>query len=178
MLRTVGPEQAELVASWATSEQEARWWAGAPYPVPPSLVSSWADDPDAHGFVLYHGTEPIAYGEIWDDADEGESELAHLIVAPDCRGQGFGRRLVRSLVPRAGFGALVMRVHPDNSAAQAVTSAPVSAGWTRPAKRSGTRLSRCATSGWSTPPSEWCGLRHRVVGDTGDRSFVLSGGSR
>nr|WP_269809873.1 GNAT family N-acetyltransferase [Kineosporia rhizophila] len=118
-MRTVGPEQAELVASWATSEQEARWWAGAPYPVPPSLVSSWADDPDAHGFVLYHGTEPIAYGEIWDDADEGESELAHLIVAPDCRGQGFGRRLVRSLVPRAGFGALVMRVHPDNSAAQA-----------------------------------------------------------
>ena len=118
-LRPFDPAQAGPVAAWAGSATEARWWAGvAGFPVPAATVVSWQEDPDARGYLLYEDAEPVAYGEIWDDAEEAESELAHLIVHPAARGRGLGRALVHSLVPLAGFDALLMRVHPDNSAAR------------------------------------------------------------
>ncbi len=86
--------------------------------MPASTVLAWQNDPDARAFVLYDGPEPVAYGEIWDDADESESELAHLVVDFRARGRGLGRALVRSLRPLAGFDSLIMRVHPDNEKAR------------------------------------------------------------
>lgn len=117
MLNPFDPRHAGLVASWAATAQEASWWAGAVgFPVSGSTVLAW--QADTRAFVLTEQAEPIAYGEIWDDVDESESELAHLIVDPTVRGRGVGLELVRSLMPRAQFDALLMRVHPGNIAAQ------------------------------------------------------------
>ena len=62
----------------------------------------------------------VAYGEIWEDEDEDEAELARLIVDPAHRGRGVGRELVRALVGEArrlGWSDVWLRVDPDNEPA-------------------------------------------------------------
>ena len=54
------------------------------------------------------------------DDQEHEAELARLIVDPDRRGRGLGRRLVAQLAVRAaelGFDEVWLRVAPDNEPA-------------------------------------------------------------
>jgi ribosomal protein S18 acetylase RimI-like enzyme len=74
---------------------------------------------------------PIGYGEVWEDPEAGEAELARIILAPAWRGRGFGRMLVILLAKRAkdaGFEDVWVRVVPANSAAIATYS---SAGFER-----------------------------------------------
>lgn len=57
---------------------------------------------------------------MWCDPEEGEAELARIIVAPGVRGRGVGRRLVRGLAElalRVGYTEIFLRVHPGNAAA-------------------------------------------------------------
>jgi ribosomal protein S18 acetylase RimI-like enzyme len=70
-------------------------------------------------YLLVDGGEPVAYGEVWSDDEEGEAELARLIVAPARRGRGLGRALVAALVERAGYEDVFLRVRPDNAVALA-----------------------------------------------------------
>ena len=63
---------------------------------------------------------PMAYGELWLEAEEDEVELARLIVEPMMRGRGVGRRLVAALVEKAaltGLSGVILRVDPGNAAA-------------------------------------------------------------
>ena len=62
----------------------------------------------------------VGYGEIWEDREENEAELARLVVAPDLRGRGHGRALTRALADEAhrrGFDDVWLRVVPENAAA-------------------------------------------------------------
>ena len=72
-------------------------------------------------FMLLDGDEPVAYGERWLDDEEGEVELARLLVAPDRRGQGIRRALTRQLACAARqhhpeLDTVCLRVLPDNNA--------------------------------------------------------------
>jgi hypothetical protein len=50
-------------------------------------VLSWWDPDDVKPWVMTSNDEdPIAYGELWLDADEDEVEIARLVVAPICAG--------------------------------------------------------------------------------------------
>jgi ribosomal protein S18 acetylase RimI-like enzyme len=74
---------------------------------------------------------PVGYGEVWEDPEEGEAELARVILAPEWRGRGFGRMLVFFLAKRAkdaGFADIWVRVVPGNSEAVATYA---SAGFER-----------------------------------------------
>lgn len=85
-----------------------------------ALFRRWHADPDVHPFVLCADGELHGYGEVWTDEAEGEAELARIVVAPDVRGRGLGRRLVRLPVARAealGFDEIWLRVIPSNEAA-------------------------------------------------------------
>ncbi len=119
------PQDAGLVAQWSTSQDEAKAWASRPeHPFAASTVASWWERADVRPWLLLDPDGvPAAYGELWDDEEEDEVELAHLIVDPGRRRQGVGARLVRELVARAragGRSTCALRVAPDNTAALAL----------------------------------------------------------
>jgi len=123
---------AEIVG-WATSVEEARAWCGHKDDAlpAPSIFESWHADSDVHPYVLVRDGAPVAYGELWVDDEEGEIELARLIVRPSDRGRGVGRRLVEELIRKAapfGFAQAYLRVLPGNGAAIACY---LHAGFTR-----------------------------------------------
>jgi len=109
------PGRAALVAGWAASADEADMWCSrAEHPFPPDVVAGWAAQPDVTAYLLVAEGEPIAYGEVWSDEEEGEAELARLIVSPSARGRGVGRALTVALVAHAGYDDIFLRVRPDN----------------------------------------------------------------
>jgi len=63
----------------------------------------------------------VGYGELWEDRDLDEAELARLVIAPALRGKGHGRALTRALADEAhrrGFAEVWLRVVPENAAAR------------------------------------------------------------
>ncbi len=124
-LRTPTVQHAQTVAGWSRSADEAgRWVSNAVHPFPASTVARWWHRPDVQPWLLVDPQNvPVGYGEIWDDADEDEVELARLIVDPHRRRQGVGRHLVDQLLTRARRNARAdcfLRVAPDNTAALAL----------------------------------------------------------
>lgn len=120
-LRTFAVADAATVARWPVSAGEVALWCGLrDFPVAARVVAGWQLDGDVRGHVLVEGDALLGYGEVWSDEEEGEAELARIIVAPGARGRGAGRRLVRGLAElalRAGYTEIFLRVHPDNAAA-------------------------------------------------------------
>jgi [ribosomal protein S18]-alanine N-acetyltransferase len=111
---------AATVVSWPTSPAEAALWCGhRDGPVPVEKVVSWSAEDGVHAYGLFDDGQLVAYGEIWLDDDEGEVELARLIVDSRRRANGIGRILVTQLVAQAltNYPDIFLRVHPDNVAA-------------------------------------------------------------
>jgi ribosomal protein S18 acetylase RimI-like enzyme len=125
-LHPFDPDRAALVASWAAGDAEViRVWISIDADaVPPDVVAGWsqADDVEAFLFTVAEEGPYVAYGELWLDDEEGEVELARLLVAPELRGRGIGRVLVRELVERARtthpeLPTVFLRVRPENTRA-------------------------------------------------------------
>jgi [ribosomal protein S18]-alanine N-acetyltransferase len=121
LLETFDPDRAELVASWAVGDEVVRsWCARDDDTVPADVVREWSQADDVEAYLFGDGSgEPVAYGELWLDDEEGEVELARLLVAPERRGQGVGRALTRALSDRARethpeLPAVILRVRPEN----------------------------------------------------------------
>ena len=93
-------KRAAVVAGWATTATEVSLLCGREeLPFPAELLDKWpkiADDIVLYQFV--DGETLIGYGELWLDEEEDEVELARIIVAPEHRGKGLGRRLVQALL--------------------------------------------------------------------------------
>jgi len=125
-LQSFDPSQAALVASWAAGDEAVvrAWIAIEADAVPAHVVAGWseADDVEAYLFTLDDDGPYVAYGELWLDDEEGEVELARLLVAPEHRNRGVGRELVRELVDRARtthpeLPEVILRVQPENARA-------------------------------------------------------------
>lgn len=120
-LEPFDPAAADLVASWAVGDEVVRAWCAVEADrVPADVVAGWSGADDVEAFLLVgdDGT-PVAYGELWLDDEEGEVELARLLVAPERRGQGVGRTLTRALTERARrthpeLPEVFLRVRPEN----------------------------------------------------------------
>jgi RimJ/RimL family protein N-acetyltransferase len=115
---------AERVVSWVRDSREAYWLA--PRTTPPltgDKVRAWAQ-PGRNPFMLAgpEELEPLAYGELNElRRKQNEYWLGHLIVDPQQRGHGLGRRLTELLLDQAfhNYGArrVSLVVFPDNLAA-------------------------------------------------------------
>ena len=113
------PDYAAMVASWASSAEEAAMWCGEQeFPVPARRVADWQRDDEVRAHLLIVGGRPVGYGELWLDAEEHEVELARIIIAPAARGKRLGRALVRGLLSEAletEYSDIFVRVHPNNA---------------------------------------------------------------
>lgn len=109
---------APIVATWASSAAESTQWCGVA-DVTAERVLEWGASADVLPYALVAGGALAGYGELWVDDEEGEVELARLIVAPTHRGRGLGRRLVTLLAAegRTRHASVFLRVHPDNDRA-------------------------------------------------------------
>jgi len=112
-------DHVEDIACWPQNEIEARSWAGqsVSFPVLPEQICCWHCDASVFPMVGEVNDELVAYGELWIDEDEGEIELARIIVKPNFRNQGVGKKIVAALVERAatfGLDDVFIRVMPDN----------------------------------------------------------------
>ena len=84
-------------------------------------LERWHEQPDVVPFSFLDGGRLVGYGELWEDRELDEAELARLVVAPTFRGKGHGRALTRALADeghRRGFTEVWLRVVPENAAAR------------------------------------------------------------
>lgn len=124
ILKPFSPLYGPLVASWVRSERELFLLApSTPFPLTGAKVSAWTRS-RGRGFLLLAPCEamPTGYGELNPMRDDPYHHwLGHLVVDPDRRGQGVGRRLIDALVNWAFAEArahkLTLVVFPENEAA-------------------------------------------------------------
>ncbi len=123
-LRLAAPEleHASVVTSWSVTPEETRLWCSRDdHPLSADVVTGWWRVDQVRPWLLLSATgAPVAYGELWLDPDADEVELARIIVAPDWRHRGVGRRIVRELsgvASQSGLRHLYLRVDPRNGAA-------------------------------------------------------------
>lgn len=82
------------------------------------MLRAWSEAEDGSAFVFLEGGRPCAYAELWEE--EGEAEIARILVAPGARRRRVARAVVASLVEEAqarGLGRIWLRVVPENVAA-------------------------------------------------------------
>ena len=120
-LKSFAPDAAPQISTWAqTADEVLAWCSRFEAPVPADVIAAWSTPDDIEAFLLEENDDVVAYGELWVDDEEEEVELARLIVDPEHRGRGVGRQFVAELAELAlqRYPLAVMRVHPDNAAAQ------------------------------------------------------------
>jgi ribosomal protein S18 acetylase RimI-like enzyme len=84
------------------------------------VFARWHAEPGVRAYLLTLDQVPAGYGEIWEDKNDIEAELARLIVDPAVRGRGLGRLLATLLLTEArrlGWADVWLRVVPDNEPA-------------------------------------------------------------
>jgi RimJ/RimL family protein N-acetyltransferase len=113
-----------IVARWVQSEQELLFLAPATAgPLTGAKVASWVK-PGGKALLLKHQGEslPIGYAELNPmRSDPGHLWLGHVVIRPDRRRCGLGRRFVEMLVEeafqRGGAHRISLVVFPDNKPA-------------------------------------------------------------
>src|SRR5262245_43619135 len=115
-LRPFDPAEGSSVLRWVTSDDDARRWASLPgRTTDASIFDRWHAEPGVRPYVYVVDGAIVGYGEIWEDPEENEAELARLIVDAEQRGRGLGRQLASSLLAEArrlGWSNVWLRVVP------------------------------------------------------------------
>ncbi|MFQ5590333.1 MAG: GNAT family N-acetyltransferase [Phycisphaerae bacterium] len=118
------PAYAPTIATWVSTERELCWLApSTPPPLTAEKVMGWLTPGRCAYLLSAEGdATPVAYGEL-NPVGRNPNHLwiGHVIIRPDRRGRGLGRRFVRCLVETA-FAHTTIRcvsliVFPDNAAA-------------------------------------------------------------
>lgn len=93
---------ASTIADWALAQVPSVLGPAAAHPFAVTVVSSWWNRPGVQPLLLVDEVgEPVAYGEVWDNPEQDESELAHLLINPQRHSAGIYGCLVDGLVDRA-----------------------------------------------------------------------------
>lgn len=94
-------EYSRTVLSWLDSPQTLyRVCRGKEFPPTEELVNEWQRR-GGSSYLLSGGGRPVAYGELWNRPIELAVEIAHVVVDPARRSQGYGTKLIHLLYERA-----------------------------------------------------------------------------
>ncbi len=123
-LESFNPAHAPLIAGWVRTANELWQLApSTPPPLTPEKILKWPK-PGGQAFIgrTADRPAPIAYGELNPMRVERDQYwLGHVIVDPQVRGVGLGRRFVELLVAEAfeerAARRILLVVFPDNPAA-------------------------------------------------------------
>ncbi len=111
----------EPILRWVQSREELEAWTSrTDFPLDAAVFRAWHADRDVRPYTLLVDGALGGYGEVWEDREEGEAELARIIVAARLRGRGIGRRLVGLLARDAvsrGVDEVWLRVFEWNAPA-------------------------------------------------------------
>ena len=100
-----------LVLSWIDSEKcYYDLCLGKGFPPPIDLVDSWQKE-GVKSYLMYAQGEPVSYGEFWERPFELAVEIAHLLVDPAKRSQGYGTRMVELMFDKACERTDIASVH-------------------------------------------------------------------
>jgi ribosomal protein S18 acetylase RimI-like enzyme len=114
-------EYSSLVRSWIESpETYKNVCRGQEFPPPEDIVDSWQRQ-GVSSFTLFSQRRPVAYGELWPRPLEMAVEIAHLLVDPYKRSQGYGSKMLELLYQRAaqrrGVAKVVLNLYGDDEVA-------------------------------------------------------------
>ena len=119
----------ETLTTWIVDREACLRWAGPRlhFPFTAEDLPALLQVAGGSTCVLVHTDHPasrmLGFGQFWPGSD-GAVHLGRLLVTPDRRGQGLGRRLCLALMQHAvaatGAQALTLRVFRDNAAAVAL----------------------------------------------------------
>ncbi|MBY9082080.1 GNAT family N-acetyltransferase [Paenibacillus sp. HN-1] len=105
-----------VLASWSASAESLKQWAGPSlhFPLPQEELAEYireANRPAVSGLLAYsavHSASGRIIGHIslaGIDRDNGHGRIGRVVLAPDSRGQGYGRRMMAEAM-RIGFEGL------------------------------------------------------------------------
>lgn len=125
-IRPATPNDLVTVLSWVPTAEALRLWGGPLLSFPPSVSQTWRDiaatDGNSFTFVDENG-RLMGFGQALQ-RDAQTIHLARIILAPETRGQGWGRHFLESLmqmaVTRHQATRFTLNVYRDNLAAQAL----------------------------------------------------------
>lgn len=104
------PDYAGQVRSWIDCEETYDLVCrGVDFPPPDDVVDSWQRK-GVRSYLLFSHSRPVAYGELWERKAEQAVEVAHLLVEPAKRGEGYGTRLLELIFDRGGSLSWVRKV--------------------------------------------------------------------
>ncbi|UCG61280.1 MAG: GNAT family N-acetyltransferase [Candidatus Zixiibacteriota bacterium] len=93
---------------------------GKEYPPANDIVDNWQRK-DVNSYLLMSAGKPVAYAELWNRPNEMAVEIAHLVVDPTKRGEGFGTRMVQLLYEqgsaRNDVAKVIINLYNENSVA-------------------------------------------------------------
>ena len=116
----------EVIASWITDSGTCQRWAGprVSFPFSANDLPTRLLHPGIESYCLSDGlVATYGFGQFWV-VTPGAVHLGRLIISPELRGQGFGRKLCQQLmkkaVQRTGARKITLRVYRDNTPAVAL----------------------------------------------------------
>lgn len=119
-LRKLNSYDISEISRWPISINDLLYWANLKNDDVRNInrkLQEWIEADYVTAYVVVHNEKTVGYGEIW--TDDGEVEIARLLVRPDHRSQGIGRFLLKLLVNKAKSidENIWLRVHPNNTLA-------------------------------------------------------------
>ena len=114
-------EYSATVRGWIDSAEVFRdVCRGKEFPPPQDIVDSWQRK-DVSSYLLFRSGKPLAYAELWARPNDLAVEVAHLIVDPARRSEGFGTRMVELLyeqgAARMDVAKVMINMYNENAAA-------------------------------------------------------------